>query len=219
MRPRTNAPHFALFHIADRPRVARREGIEAVGVHLLHIEAAVDRARAHHRHTVRVRRRSHSERVAHVLRTVGRQGRGRTHRAGQHHRLGRREHGVQEEGGLFQRVGAVGDHDAGHVRLRQPVCAARGQLAPGVGVHVLAVELRDLLRHQRHAGRRLDAAQQVRHAHLSGGVADVVAAAGGLAGNGAAGAQHDHAARLGRRGMSHGLSTFENWLKIQVLDI
>ncbi|MCY1522475.1 hypothetical protein D9M68_573330 [compost metagenome] len=188
-------------------------------MHLLHIEAAVDRTRAHHRHALRARRRSHRERIAHVLRTIGRQRRRRTHRARQHHRLGGRQHRMQEEGRFLQRVGAVRDHDARHVGLRQPVRAACGQPTPGVGIHVLAVELRDLLRHQRHAGRCLDAAQQVRHAHLPRRVTDVVAAAGGLAGNGATGAQHHHAARLGRRGMSHGLSTFENWLKIQVLDI
>jgi hypothetical protein len=66
---------------------------------------------------------------------------------------------------------------------------------------------------------RLDAAQQVRHAHLPGGVADVVAAAGCLSGDGPASAQNHHATHFRQRGIGHDLSTSKNWLKIQVLDI
>ncbi len=50
---------------------------------------------------------------------------GRAHRGGQHQRLGRRQHAVQEIGGFLQRVGAVGDHHAGHLGARQVVRHAR----------------------------------------------------------------------------------------------
>ena len=51
-------------------------------------------------------------RVDDVLRPVGKQRRRRPHRRRQHDRLVRRQHALQQVGGLLERVGAVGDDDA-----------------------------------------------------------------------------------------------------------
>ncbi len=121
---------------------------------------------------------------------------GRTHRAGQRDGLGRCQHGLQEERGLLDRVGAVRDHHAHHIGLRQPVRAALRQPAPDVDAHVLAVDLRHLLGHELDALRHRDAPEQVGHPHLARDVADVVVAARRPSRDGPAGAQHHHAARI-----------------------
>jgi hypothetical protein len=119
---------------------------------------------------------------------------------------------MKKVGCLFQRVGAVRDHEALHLGLSQPVRAARGQTGPDIECHVLAVQLCDLLGVQFVAPQRRNRRQQLLHAHLRGGVADVVVGRRGRARDGAAGAKNNDACCL------H-LQTFRNWLKIQVLDI
>ena len=71
--------------------------------------------------------RRDGDRVGEVLRAVGLQRRRRPHRRGQHDRLGRREHALQEVRGLLERVGAVGDDDAADLGARQVVRDALGE--------------------------------------------------------------------------------------------
>jgi hypothetical protein len=86
----------------------------------------------------------HRDGIQHILRPSG-AARCRSHRAGQHHGLGGASTRLQEERGLFQRIGSVGDRRAADVRLRQPVPAPQRQ-APQSPSHVLAVDLRNLFR-------------------------------------------------------------------------
>jgi hypothetical protein len=98
-------------------------------------------------------RRGHRDGVGEVLRAVG-QARGRRpHRRREDDRLGRREHALQEVRGLLERVGAVGDDDRRDLGPREVAGDAPGKRAPGGEVHVLAVELRDLLALDGDAGR------------------------------------------------------------------
>jgi hypothetical protein len=52
---------------------------------------------------------------------------------------------VQKVRGLLQGVGAVGDHHAGHLGPRQVKRGAPRESLPDGELHVLAVELRQLL--------------------------------------------------------------------------
>jgi hypothetical protein len=165
------------FHVAERACVARAEGVEPVCVHLRHVLRRMHGAGECHDNPAGARRRRHCQRISDVLRPVGCVGAGRSHRTGQHHRFARRQNRLQEIGGFLHRVSAVGDHHALHIGLRQPVRAAFGELPPDLEVHVLAVDLRDLLAFHHHARRKRDALQQLAHAHLAGRVADVVLAA------------------------------------------
>jgi hypothetical protein len=106
----------------------------------------------------------------------------------------------------------VGDDNARQVGLDQPMRATLGQRAPDGEAHVLAVDLRHLLDRECDAVGRFDAAQQFRDADLAGGVADVVAGRG-AAGDGAAGAQNDHAALACSKGIAHGLPNFRKLVK------
>ena len=134
----------------------------------------------------------HQQRIGQVLRPIGRQRRGRTHGARQHHRLGRAQHPLQQVGGFLQRVGAVRHHQPGHVGALQVVLHARQQGPPHRRPHVLAVDLGHLLVLHMVACRHRNAVQQRLHANLASGVAGVVVAALGTPGNGATGAQHHH---------------------------
>ena len=176
----------------QRSHVARREGIDAVRMHLLHMPRAMHLPGRHHHHAAGAGRRCHGHGVQQVLGAVGRQCRGRAHGTGQHHGLSGVQHLVQEPGGFLQRVGAVGDDDAAHIRVCEMVGAAQGQRTPHVPVHVLAVDLGHLLRQQR-ACHRLQpghSRQQLGNTHLGGRVADVVARLRRRARDGAPGAQN-----------------------------
>ena len=119
---------------------------------------------------------------------------------------------MQEIRRLLQRIGAVRDDDAGNVVLREPVVAAQGKVPPHLEAHVLAVDLRDLLGHQREPLQGGNAGEQLPDAQLRGRVADVVVRRRGGAGQRATRGQNsDFPARH--------LRTFKNCLKIQVLDI
>ena len=76
---------------------------------------------------------------------AGADGVGRAHRPDQHHRLVALHDQVQEVGGLFHRVGAVGDDDAVDVLGLQEDVHAVGQLEPDLIVHVLAADVDQLL--------------------------------------------------------------------------
>jgi hypothetical protein len=76
-----------------------------------------------------------------------------------------------------------------HIRLRQPVAAALGQVLPGGMVHILAGGLGDLFAHQNGVlqpviqARNSD--QQLLNFQLRGGIAGMVTGAGCGASNGA----------------------------------
>ena len=121
---------------------------------------------------------------------------------------------MQKERSLFQRVGAVSDHYALHLIAGQQLGHPTGQASPGRLVHVLAVDLGQLLKLQPRppARQRRYARQQLGHPDLRGPVAGMVRAIRTGAGDGAAGSQHNDLLRF------H-LSSPENWIKIQILVI
>ena len=188
-RPISHQNDLPLFHIGHRPRVPRVERIQAVRVHLLHMLRAVDRPCAHGHHTTCLRGKHHGHRVHEVLRAVGHQRRGGPHGTGQHHRFGGLQHGLQEKRGFFQGVGAMGDHHPLHLFIRQPVRHTAQQSRPHTKFHVLAVQLRDLLRLNGQPAKTGHRRQQVLDAHLCSGVANVVARGGSRARNRPARAQ------------------------------
>jgi hypothetical protein len=55
------------------------------------------------------------------------------------------QHRLQEPRGLFQRVGAVGDNNAAHVGVGESAGTTLCKRAPHTELHVLAVQLRNLL--------------------------------------------------------------------------
>lgn len=122
---------------------------------------------------------------------------------------------MQEPGRFLQRIRAVGDDDATHLRIRQQHGAARRQRAPYANIHVLAVDLRHLLGLQR-STRRLRQArhgvEQCLHAELGRLVAHVVASLRGRPGDGSACTQHHDV-------VGPHLPPLKNWLKIQLLDL
>jgi hypothetical protein len=69
---------------------------------------------------------------------------------------------------------------------------AKRKGAPGREVHVLAVELRDLLGLEADARCRRRRRHQIRHADLCRAVGEGFSGRRGQAGNGASGAEHDH---------------------------
>jgi hypothetical protein len=167
---------------------------------LAHVAAGVDLVVHGDEHALAggVLAAGHGHGVVEVEHAVGRHGGARAHGAHHHHRLAGLEHQVQEEGGLFQGVGAVGDDDAVHVSL-----AGQGgdALAQGDQVFVgeaLGGDLEDLV--AAHVGQVLElghAGDELVHRHLGGLVGGAVGHAGARAGNGAAGGQDDHAGLVG----------------------
>ena len=177
---------------AERPGVARRERIEPRRMDLAHV-ARPNAACRRRRRRRRARPASAATAIAsaRLLRPVGLARGRRPHRPGQHHRLGRRPDTVQEVRRLLERVGAMRDDDAGHLGPRHMVGHPLREPLPGGEVHVLAVELRDLLGLDAHAGRRRHRGDQRVDADGAGGVADVVVGRRGGAGDRAAGAEDD----------------------------
>ena len=132
--------------------------------------------------------------------------------------LRRRQHRLQEEGGFLQRVGAVRDDDAGHVgaapangRSARPACARSRSSCPCCRP---APPARPPARCRRGASSRPAGPSRPPAPPCSRCCRPRLRAAG----DGAAGAQNDHAA-LPSRMFCHRLPTFGNWLKIQILDI
>ena len=93
------------------------------------------------------------DRVGQVARPVGLARGRRPHRPGQDHRLGDGHDAGEEIGRLLERVGAMGDDDARHLGPRRMVGHPLRELPPGGEIHVLAVELGDLLGLDPHACR------------------------------------------------------------------
>jgi hypothetical protein len=116
-----------------------------------------------------------------------------THRADHDDRLGGVHGQGQEVGGFFQRVGAVGDDDAVHVRLlrqRGHALGERQQVVVGEAFgsdleHLLAAHVGDL----RKFGQ---AGDQLVDADLGGRVGGAVHGRGAGTGDGAAGGQDHH---------------------------
>ena len=121
--------------------------------------------------------RATRHRIEQVLRAVAQQRGGRAHRRRQHHRLGRRQHALQQVGGLLQRVGAVGDHDAGHLGARQVVRHARGQRGARSrsSMSLLSSCATCSVSSATLGAAPARRSTSSRHAELRGGVADVVA--------------------------------------------
>ena len=83
------------------------------------------------------------------------------------------------------------DHEARYVGTRGVERHPLRQAQPDAGIHVLAVDLRDLLGLERGACQRRHRGEQRVGTELRGDVADVVTRLGGGAGDGAAGGEHD----------------------------
>ncbi|GAC1525066.1 MAG: hypothetical protein NVS2B4_00740 [Ramlibacter sp.] len=90
--PLTHQLHLTALHEAKRPDVARRKGVESVGMHLAHVCRGMHPASAHRGHAPRARCADNANCIGKVLRTVGREGRCRPHGAGEHHRLASGDH-------------------------------------------------------------------------------------------------------------------------------
>src|SRR6185369_5669618 len=110
--------------------------------------------------------------------------------------------------GLLERVGAVGDDDRRDLRAREMSGDARGKRPPGGEIHVLAVELRDLLALEGNAGGERERADEGRDRQRRRPVGDVVVGRGGASGDRSAGAEDDDDSRSA-------LHSGENWMKIQ----
>ena len=181
--------------------IAAGKGIHPIGLHLVHIARGMHMAGRHCKHAAGTRIQQHRNRVRQILRTIRQARRGRAHGAGQHHRFARLlrtqhprrrghiQHALQEPGSLFQRIGAVRDHQSLHIVLRQPVRAAQGQSLPQRVVHVLAVDLGHLLCGQRTVTQQL---LQTRHLfkqcpnrHFARPIRNAIRRTGRCSGNGA----------------------------------
>ena len=180
--PFAKAPQPTGLHHPQWPGVTRIESVESVGVDLAQVAGRMHTAGQHRQNPSGTGRARHRQRVEQVLRTVRRQGRCRTHRRDQHHRLGRRQNALQQPGGLLQCVGTVGDHQACHLGAGQMVGHATREKLPDRRAHVLAVDLSHLLGLDRGAGQRRhqgqQIGQQIQQRALRGGVADAVGGIG-----------------------------------------
>ena len=211
-RPIAEAPHDALLHHGQRPGVRPGlEGVEPVAVRLAQFEPGPDLARhdgndASHAFTL-----GNGHGIQQVLRTIRLDGGRRPHRGGQYDRLLRRQHALQQVGGLFQRVGAVRDHHAADLGPVQVLPHPLRQPRPGGVVHVLAVDLGQLFSLQRLRRERRDRLHQRLHRQRTRLVADVVHGAAGGAGDRPAGAD-DH------EGLGRALQFVVSCIKIQMLD-
>jgi hypothetical protein len=136
-------------------------------------------------------RRGHRDGIGEVLRAVGEARGRRPHRRREDDRLGRREHALQEVRGLLERVGAVGDDDRRDLGPREMSRRRAGKRPPGGEIHVLAVELRDLLALDGDAGRERERGDERRDRQRRRPVGDVVVGRGGAAGDRSAGAEDD----------------------------
>ena len=179
----------------------------------------VDLTGANHQHALCLTLTHHRQCIAQVSRSIRHGRRGWAHGAGHHHRFGAAQHLLQEPPGLFERVGTVGDDDATHLGPRQPMLAAPSQQLPGGMVHVLAVELSNLLTQQTvPLQKRLQSRhsrQQRLNAKLRSGVLGKFGIRAGRSGDGAACAQNHPLLEIF---FVHHLHKSKNWSKIQVLD-
>jgi len=101
---------------------------------------------------------------------------------------------VQKIGSFFQRVGAVGDHHAGHFGPRQLGLQAGVQRHPGGVVHVRTVQIGQLQRLQRLLAQQRHRGDQVLHFQRACGVTQMALTMGRLGGasDRAAGAHNHH---------------------------
>ena len=115
---------------------------------------------------------------------------------GQHDGLLRLDDQVQEIARFLDRVGAVRDDNAIHVRHRGELVDAAGQLQPDFIVHVLRADVRDLFAAQHGELLRLGhGGEELIDAYLAGGVAGLHIA-GRRAGDGAASGEDDDVREL-----------------------
>ncbi len=203
----------AALHHPEDAELRRAERVERDGVGLGDVARRVDPVvHAHHdaaTHGLATGGERHG--VVEVHRAVGRDRRRRPHGPHQHDRLGALDHEVEEVRRLLQRVGAVGDHDAGHVVAGEQLVDPPGEGQPVRRRHVLARDLEHLLAADAgHRGKLRDRRDQRRDADRRRGVPHGGGGGGGGAGDGAAGGQDRHVRqrrrlrRLGRRGERQG---------------
>ncbi len=123
---------------ANQAGLRRDEGLDIGGVALGDGAGAVDVVVGDDQHAAALRPLvgGDADGVVDVERTVGAEGRRRSHRAGEHDRLVALDDEVEEVGGLLHRVGAVGDGNAVDVGLRQQAVDLARQLHPQLVVHV-----------------------------------------------------------------------------------
>ncbi len=185
---------LAVVDVAKRTEVGGGKGLHASGVGLGDV-AGIQHGIVHGDHDATafgggIGGGDHG--VVKVHRAVGAHGGGGAHGADQYHRLVALDGEVEEVGGLFHGVGAVGDDDAIHIILGQQLVDPLGQLQPHLVVHVLGANLDYLL--PLHVGHVLhfgDGGDQ----GLDGYLASLIVGLGGRlagAGDSAAGSQNMH---------------------------
>ena len=152
-------------HPAQGPAAGTGKGTNPLGGHLGDPLSGMDLAIHHHQHAVAAgfATQGHLHRLQQIQRAIGTEGRGWPHRPHQHHRPGIADQQLQQPGGFLQRVGAVGDHHAGQIRIyREGITNAFQQCAPVLKQQVGAVDIGDLL------NRDLGQAVELRHRSQQG---------------------------------------------------
>ena len=195
--------------VGDRPDQAgqrRQERLHGRRARLGQRRRAVNPVVDDHEHAAagRVLVGRHGDGVVEVQRPVGRQRRRGTHRRGQDDRLARLDDQVEEVGRLLDGVGAVRDHHAGDVGHRGQLVDARASFSQTSSF--MSCEPMFEICSPRSVGELLGlrhGGEQLLHADLPGRVAGLHVA-GGRAGDGAAGREHDDGGerRAGGRGLS-----------------
>jgi hypothetical protein len=177
--------------VAERPGVARAERVESLRVDLANVARPVDDAGDDRDDAARAGGDRDDARVAKIASAVGVARRRRPHRRGQHDGLGRCDDTVEKERRLLERVAPVRDHDADDLGAGEVTLDGDGESAPGREVHVLAVELGDLLALDRDRGGQLQRADEHRDRQRSRAIAEVVVGRRRLARDRPSGAEHD----------------------------
>ena len=211
---RARQRHSGIVQQGQRHSPAPIEGVQSVAVGLAHVDAGPHTPVQHRDHAAQAqagRCVRQPNGIAQVAWAVGVRGRGWAHGRGQHDGLAAVMEVMQQASGFFQRVGAVGDDDGFDRRILHGHVQRLGQGLPHGPGHVLAVDLRDLLRRQgdgRQLGHRR---HELRHTQLGGLVGPGPSRVGARAGDGAAGAQDQH--------VRHGTPTAPRRCCAKTLDI
>ena len=190
-----------VIHTAQRPIPGAGEGPHPLGGHFADMARWMDLAIHHHQHAVATgfRTQSHLHRLEQIERTIGTEGRGRSHRPHQNHRPGIINEQLQQPGGLLQGVGAMGDHHTRQLGVRREDSTnARHQRSPMLKQQFGAVDIGHLLDADRRQVLQLgDRRQQRVSRHGTGGVVVQTGWVACLAGDGAARGQQQQPAAHG----------------------
>ena len=107
----------------------------------------MDLAIHHHKHPVPAGLRApcHLHRLKQIQRTIGTEGCGRTHRSHQHHGPRIINQQLQQPGGFFQSVGAMGDHHSLQFRgLSKSLTDSLHQLDPMLKLQISTIQVGEL---------------------------------------------------------------------------